>query len=289
VFAEMIKQLVETRKFYQYPSMSGPKIGWNAQVIALFDGSIWVNPEILVGSPQNPSSAKVALTTADQVRNFKGDPTDPQVKMCYTWEPSASVPFMMWYVKRPNRVTIRALNEKAEPVTATLELMRARMVLHEMDHLFGVTVCSRIPNLNHAVPLDAFATVSQWSDDWPSLEARSTFIYNIHTPPLRFEADSVQDADFMTRKFSSRVYPGMEFEGMLVPPSTESERDYYAKLWSKTKTDMADFSPRSGTPDSDMGDGDLKEGSLKRGARLEEVTDDVVREASTEAAMAEPA
>jgi peptide deformylase len=299
---DLIKQIKETRKFYQYPSLSAPKIGWNAQVFVLFDETVFINPEILVGKIGG-GNTMTALTTKDQVWNFKGDPSDPLVKMCWTWEPTASMPFLMSYVKRPNRVTIRALNEQGDVFTVQLDKMRARMALHEMDHMLGLPFARRIPNADHAVPLDAFATVSQWADDWPSLEARSTFLYNIFTPPVTFETDpSVKDADFMTRKFEMRVYPGVEMEGIVVPPSSEDERNHYAQLWKRTKEDLADFSTdTSGSsasfgkesdqkePRSPTAGADRPDGPLKRAARLKEMAEEVAQEADMEAASAEPA
>ena len=269
---DMLKQLKESRKYYQYPSLSAPSIGWNAQVFTLFDDSIFINPEIIGGNNK-------ALTTVDEVRKFSGVAdiaTGEKPPQCWTWEPCASCPFLMHYIKRPSAVTIRAYNERGEQFSVTLDKMKGRLALHEMDHMFGILFTKRIPDVNHAVPLDSFSTVTEWSDDWPSLEARSTFLYTLYTPPVSFVPDAVTDADFMDRKFDKRIYPGMEMEGVLTPPSTDAERRYYSDLWRRTKEELDELSntsPQSSSPSS----------STPKKSKLKEMSDDVASEAETEA------
>lgn len=75
----------------------------------------------------------------------------------------------MHYIERPRSVRLRALDEFGKVVDVTLSGMKARMALHEMDHLKGVLFTRRVVDSNHVVPLAAFTQMSEWKDDFPSL------------------------------------------------------------------------------------------------------------------------
>jgi len=55
-----------------------------------------------------------------------------------------SIPGRNGIVKRPKKVTVRALNEKGEEVTIKGEDLLARAFCHEIDHLDGVLFVDKI-------------------------------------------------------------------------------------------------------------------------------------------------
>jgi hypothetical protein len=131
----------------------------------------------------------------------------------WAWEPCASSAFILHYIERAPRIKIGAYDENGTYFERTLDNMAARMALHEMDHMDGVLFTRRIPNCDHAVPLSGFSCMSDWSDDFPSLEARSTFLYTTFTPPHTFATDSsVRDAQLLDAVFDHGIYPGCQFD-----------------------------------------------------------------------------
>ncbi|EKG01813.1 metalloprotease-like protein, putative,polypeptide deformylase, putative [Trypanosoma cruzi] len=210
-FAEMIERVRAARQYYQYPSLCAPQIGWNVQMFTLFDGSVFINPVNLdlleVEAAGTRSGMPIAEAEAQWVASCRREG-----KTCFAWEPCASCCFLMHYIERPATVRIRAIGADGDPFEVTLEKMRARMALHELDHLSGVLFTRRIPDTNHVVPLEGFSTMSEWSDDYPSLEARSTYLYTTYTPPYTFTTDNVEDAQLLDRKFEDGIYPGCEHD-----------------------------------------------------------------------------
>lgn len=207
----MIARVHATRTYYQYPSMCAPQIGWNVRLFTLFDGRVFVNPVDVDAEDRAMAarSANMSVTAYDELAmaRMRGEG-----KTCFTWEPCASCCFVMHYIERPRTVRIRALDAMGKPFEVTLDGMLARMALHEFDHMNGVLFTRRAVDASHVLPLDGFCSMSDWSDDYPSLEARSTFLYNIFTPPYSFEAYSVQDGNLLDRKYEDGVYPGWEHD-----------------------------------------------------------------------------
>lgn len=214
-FDEMIERVKASRSYYQYPSLSAPQIGWNVQMFCLFDGTVWINPEVLETNCPPPPPSGDEATAAATTATATTDGGSSEVKNCWAWEPCASCAFLMHYIERPATVRIRALNERGEVVDTVLTGMRARLALHEMDHMDGIMFTRRIPDTNHVVLADGFSTMSDWSDDYPSLEARSTFLYTTYTPPFTFAADAVWDSNLLDRKFEDNIYPGHEMDKQL--------------------------------------------------------------------------
>lgn len=206
VFSSLFDTLRETRKFYQYPSLSAPQIGWNVRAFTLFDDAVFVNAEI------------ISVSTEE----------------CWAWEPCASCPFMMHYIKRPKEVRLRYSTLQGEQRTEMFSKMRARFILHEMDHLDGILFTRRIPDTQHVVPLDGFNSMSDWPDDYPSLEARSTFLYSTFTPPYYFETDEVLDANLLDRKFEDCIYPGYEHDAA-IRINTEAQMEQQRDRWAAEK------------------------------------------------------
>lgn len=55
-----------------------------------------------------------------------------------------SLPGKWGYVKRPNRVTVRALNRRGEAFETTGEGLLARAFCHELEHLDGILFSSHV-------------------------------------------------------------------------------------------------------------------------------------------------
>eukprot|EP00796_Vickermania_ingenoplastis_P009113 gene9113-6404_t len=198
--ADMIQRVKDTRRYYQYPSLCAPQIGWNVQMFTLFDNTVYINPVCLDTLEWAEEAEKKGIPYALRAKG----------KTCFAWEPCASCAFLLHYIERPLTCAIQALDEGGRIVTQTLEGMRARMAWHEMDHLRGILFSRRAVDANHVVPLEGFCTMSDWSDDYPSLEARSTFLYTCFTPPFTFTSFGVEDANLLDRHLEDGIYPGKE-------------------------------------------------------------------------------
>lgn len=212
--AEMIQRVKDTRHYYQYPSLSAPQIGWNVQMFTLFDNSVYINPVCLDTMEWKEEADKKGvpypLYEKEKLLSLRS-----KRQTCFAWEPCASCAFLMHYIERPLTCRIQALNEKGELVVETLEGMKGRMTWHELDHLQGTLFSRRAVDANHVVPLEGFCSMSDWSDDYPSLEARSTFLYTLFTPPFSFVSYGVDDANLLDRHLEDGVYPGKERDAQM--------------------------------------------------------------------------
>ncbi|KPA75571.1 putative mitochondrial Peptide deformylase 2 [Leptomonas pyrrhocoris] len=208
-YADLIAQVKAARHYYQYPSLSAPQSGWNVQMFTLFDDTVFINPVNLDAEEWTADAARRGVPWVEyeeeKMRELRAAGMTG-----FAWEPCASSGFMLHYIERPLTVRIRALDEHGKEFTVKLARMRGRMALHEMDHLNGVLFTRRVVDTDHVVPMEGFVTMSDWSDDYPSLEARSTFLYSIFTPPYHFDTEAVDDGNLLDRKFEDGVYPGCE-------------------------------------------------------------------------------
>jgi peptide deformylase len=187
-FQHMLQRLKDSRSFYQYPSMSAPQIGWNVSVFVLYDGSVWINPKY-----------------------EKGGKNADTMMMCWAWEPCASCCFLMHYIQRPHECVVSRYDETGKfHEGELLDGMKSRMVQHEMDHLNGVLFSRRIPNNLHVVPMDGFNTMSDWAEDYPSIEARSTNLYSLFFPPHTVKAHYLEDSELLKRHYEDNIFPGFE-------------------------------------------------------------------------------
>ncbi len=58
-----------------------------------------------------------------------------------------SLPDCFLKIKRPKRITIKALNLKGKEIILNLENLEARVFQHEVDHLDGILIFDRLPLL----------------------------------------------------------------------------------------------------------------------------------------------
>lgn len=199
-FKKMTQRLIDTRNHYQYPSLSAPQIGWNVSVFTLYDNSVWINPQVTRVYAETP---------------------------CWTWEPCASCAFLMHYIQRPHEILVSRYDEAgAFHKDQRLDGMRSRLVQHEMDHMNGVLFSRRIPDALHVVPMDGFQAMSDWADDYPSLEARSTNLYSLFFPPMKFVATFLENSELLKRHYEDNVYPGHE----IVRDGAAEERNNHQEL-----------------------------------------------------------
>ncbi|KAG5487517.1 hypothetical protein LSCM1_07473 [Leishmania martiniquensis] len=242
-YTGLVSKVKEARHYYQYPSMSAPQTGWNVQMFTLFDDSVFINPVNLDEEAWRAEAAQLGMPWL----------AFEEKKMCelrakgqtgFAWEPCASSGFMLHYIERPLTVHVRALDEHGRTFAVTLDKMRARMALHELDHLQGVLFTRRVVDTNHVVPMEGFVSMSEWSDDYPSLEARSTFLYTTFTPPYHFTTDSVPDGNLLDRRFEDGIYPGCEQDRQQrieLRALEESQRD----AWQREKAKREKGEPKA--------------------------------------------
>lgn len=246
-YAGLISQVKEARHYYQYPSMSAPQTGWNVQMFTLFDNSVFINPVNLDEVAWRAEAAQQGMSWVafeeEKMRELRAEGLTG-----FAWEPCASSGFLLHYIERPLTVRVRALDEHGKAFTVTLDKMRARMSLHELDHLQGVLFTRRVVDTDHVVPMEGFVTMSDWSDDYPSLEARSTFLYTIFTPPYRFVSDSVPDGNLLDRKFEDGIYPGCEQDRQQRIELTAME-EIQRNAWRKEKAKRKDGDQQRGRGD----------------------------------------
>ncbi|KAK7198508.1 Peptide deformylase 2 [Novymonas esmeraldas] len=232
-YAELIANVKEARRYYQYPSMSAPQVGWNVQMFTLFDGTVFINPVNVEEEAWRAEAAQRGVPwptfEEEKMRELRADG-----RTGFAWEPCASSGFLLHYIERPLTVRVRALDERGRPFTAALDKMRGRMALHELDHMHGVLFTRRVVDTDHVVPLEGLVNMSDWSDDYPSLEARSTYLYTVFTPPYTFDTDSVPDGNLLDRKFEDGIYPGCEQDRQQRIELTALE-EVQRRAWRKEK------------------------------------------------------
>ena len=114
----LIKDMIETMYAADGVGLAAPQVGILKRLVVIDIGEgpvVLINPEIL---------------------SMEGRYVD--VEGCL------SVPGEQGEVERPEKLTVRALNENGEEVTYEAEDLFARAVCHELDHLDGVLFVDKI-------------------------------------------------------------------------------------------------------------------------------------------------
>ena len=114
----LIKDMIETMYAADGVGLAAPQVGILKRLVVIDIGEgpvVLINPEIL---------------------SMEGRYVD--VEGCL------SVPGEQGEVERPEKLTVRALNENGEEVTNEAEDLFARAVCHELDHLDGVLFVDKI-------------------------------------------------------------------------------------------------------------------------------------------------
>ena len=108
----LLRDMADTMYKAEGVGLAGPQVGILRRVVVIDVGEgliELVNPEIIAS---------------------EGEQAGP--------EGCLSVPGRQGHVKRPNKVTVRALDRKGKPFELTGEGFLARAICHEIDHLDGI-------------------------------------------------------------------------------------------------------------------------------------------------------
>ncbi len=73
-------------------------------------------------------------------------------KMATAEEGCLSFPETFGYVDRPEKITVKALDENLKPITITAKGLEAVVLQHEMDHLDGIVFLDKAYNIHKSTP-----------------------------------------------------------------------------------------------------------------------------------------
>ncbi|CCW70619.1 unnamed protein product [Phytomonas sp. Hart1] len=141
-------------------SLSAPKIHWDAAVVVIrrnideteFD--VWVNPQV----PGYDDRHSIA----------------PMYGM---WENCVSCGLNHAWVVRTQRITCTGLDMVGNKKEEVLDGMRARCLMHELDHLNGKTIFHKAIGPEFVVSGTALSQRDLWPPNFPSAEAHITPAY----------------------------------------------------------------------------------------------------------------
>ena len=131
---ELISDMEETMRALSGAGLAAPQIGVGLQV-AIFG---------LDFNPRYPEAEPVPYTV---LVNPQLEPVGEVVEE--GWEGCLSVPGMRGLVPRYKRLRYRGFDQYGNPIDRTVEDFHARVVQHEVDHLFGILYPMRIRDLRN--------------------------------------------------------------------------------------------------------------------------------------------
>jgi peptide deformylase len=123
--ADMIETMVTSNGV----GLAGPQVGHLLRIFIIRDEVLGLDGQYKVGSPEviiNPTLS---------------NPSEEKVVMV---EGCLSLPGLYLEVVRPKKIHVRYMNLKGEWVEEMLDEFRARVTMHENDHLNGVLTIDRI-------------------------------------------------------------------------------------------------------------------------------------------------
>jgi peptide deformylase len=184
-FPLQVERLNDSANRLQCLSLSAPKIRWHAQVMVLKatpdmdDYEVYVNPE----APGYDDKHSIA----------------PMFGM---WENCICCGSLHAWCIRPQVIAVRAQDEFGDWREAVLDGLRARLFMHELDHLRGTSYLQQCPSTDFIVSSAALSQRELWPANFPSMEARMTgmnqvFNYStnrVETPPGLEWASQLQSA-----------------------------------------------------------------------------------------------
>ncbi|KKR70300.1 MAG: Peptide deformylase [Candidatus Woesebacteria bacterium GW2011_GWA2_40_7b] len=127
----IIKDLKDTLAVQKVPEgvgLAAPQIGKNLQIFwADFKDfkRLVINPEILEIKRSKLHSLPPVTTKASRSKKE-------------ILEGCLSLPYYYGPLKRPDKITVKYLNEKGKKITEVFEGFNAQIIMHEIDHLNGV-------------------------------------------------------------------------------------------------------------------------------------------------------
>lgn len=138
-------------------SFSAPKAHWDAAVILIKsnpderDFEVWVNPTVPGYDDRNSVAPMYGM-----------------------WENCISCGATTAWVVRPQRITCSGLDQHGNKKVEVLEGMRARCLMHELDHLMGKTIFHQTTGPEFVVSSIAMGQRHLWPPNFPSAEAYVT-------------------------------------------------------------------------------------------------------------------
>lgn len=125
----LIQDMIETMFEYEGRGLAAPQIHESLRIVVM----LWdFDPK---------ESAKAICLINPEIRHLT-----EETSSC--WEGCLSLPGLRGLVSRPNRISVKALNEKAMAVEFTAEGFCATVVQHECDHLQGKLYVDRMSDFS---------------------------------------------------------------------------------------------------------------------------------------------
>jgi peptide deformylase len=180
VFNSQLDKLISIGRSMKAFSLSAPKAHWSATVVVMrttvdSEFEAWVNPAV----PGYDDRKSVA----------------PMYGM---WENCCSLGKVAAWVVRPQSVHCSGLDEYGNPKAELLQGFRARLMMHELDHLQGKSILQQSLGPDFVVAQHSLEQRDLWPDDFPSIEAKMTpefhffdYVTNCVVPIPGFDYDSL--------------------------------------------------------------------------------------------------
>jgi peptide deformylase len=126
---QLAQEMIETMIAWNGVGLAAPQIGQLVRMFVIRDERVTVDGQVILGPPEvlinpqlsNPSTEKVPMT-----------------------EGCLSLPGLYMEVVRPKSIHVRYQTLEGKWVEETLDNFRARVTMHENDHLNGVLIIDRI-------------------------------------------------------------------------------------------------------------------------------------------------
>lgn len=143
ILSPFIQQFIDSMiQFTRSPlggvGIAAPQMGQPLQIIVIEDTSerhAHLTPKQLAERERKPVSLQVIINPKITIEEAEG--------VAEFFEGCLSVPNLMGIVPRAKAVTVKCLNEKAEPITIHARGWHARILQHETDHLKGILFLDR--------------------------------------------------------------------------------------------------------------------------------------------------
>jgi peptide deformylase len=138
-------------------SFCGQKGHWDARVVIMKanpdmqEYEVWVNPEVPGYDDRNSVAPMYGM-----------------------WENCASCGAACAWVVRPQSILVEGYDEYGNAKKEVLSGIRARLMMHELDHLQGKTIIQQALGPDFVVSQSALAQKDLWAANFPSAEAHMT-------------------------------------------------------------------------------------------------------------------
>lgn len=131
---ELVQDMVDTMRHLNGAGLAAPQIGVDLQVV-IFE---------VDSNPRYPEAGKVPFTVL-----VNPELTQLTEEFEEGWEGCLSVPGMRGLVPRCTRLRYQGFDAEGKPIDCTVDGFHARVVQHEVDHLYGILYPMRIRDLRN--------------------------------------------------------------------------------------------------------------------------------------------